>query len=220
MNEIVIGSQKKINIFCDLLPRRIILKLMNTSSFELQTDEFTLARARKGDIKAREQLYRTYSSPVYTLAYRICASSADAQDVTQDTFIEAFNKLHQYRGDAPFWAWLRRIAVNITLMRLRREKKLFEPVSNEQGFIEIAVTNEQPSNLYDLEQLLSQLSPSARTVVWLHDIEGYTHVEIADLLGKTPSFSKSQLARAYEKLRSKFKWITTDQSSTPIPKRC
>lgn len=193
---------------------------MNTSSFELQTDEFTLARARKGDIKAREQLYRTYSSPVYTLAYRICASSADAQDVTQDTFIEAFNKLHQYRGDAPFWAWLRRIAVNITLMRLRRDKKLFEPVSNEQGFIEIAVTNEQPSNLYDLEQLLSQLSPSARTVVWLHDIEGYTHVEIADLLGKTPSFSKSQLARAYEKLRSKFKWITTDQSSTPIPKRC
>lgn len=193
---------------------------MSKSRFEFQADELALAKARKGDRKAREQLYRTYAGPVFTLAYRICASRADAEDVTQDTFIEAFNKLHQFRGEAPFWAWLRRIAVNITLMRLRRDKKVIESIPNEQGFIEIAAENAQPSNLYDLEQLLNQLSPTARTVVWLHDIEGYTHLEIADLLGKTPSFSKSQLARAYEKLRLKFTWLTTDPSSTPIPKRC
>jgi RNA polymerase sigma factor (sigma-70 family) len=181
---------------------------MNKSSFAIRADELAVAQARRGNAEAMEHLYRTYSGAVYSTALRICASVADAEDITQDTFIEVFRKLHQYRGDAPFWAWLRRIAVNNTLMRLRHEKTTKQSVDEENGYGSGQQYTDHPANLHDMERVLDSLSATARAVVWLHDIEGYTHSEIGELMGKTSSFSKSQLSRAYEKLRSKLTWQT------------
>lgn len=190
---------------------------MNGSYFTIQVDELALARARKGDTGAMEYLYRTFSSAVYSLAFRICGSSADAEDITQDTFIEMFRKLDQYRGDAPFWAWFRRIAVNITLMRLRRDRNSPLTMDGYEEYHEQLEHTDLTATLLDLESVLGRLSPTARAVVWLHDIEGYTHEEIATMMDKSSSFSKSQLSRAYEKLRSILKW---QPGNTPIHQRC
>ena len=193
---------------------------MNRSNFAIQVDDFTLAKARKGDMEAMEYLYRTYSSAVYSLALRITSSSADAEDITQDTFIEVFKKLAQYRGDAPFWGWLRRIAVNTTLMKLRRDKNA--PISLEEieDQPEILIQTDRAANMHDLEKVLSKLSVTARAVVWLHDIEGYTHEEIGIMMDKTSSFSKSQLSRAYDKLRTILKWQNTATTNIQLQQRC
>ena len=188
---------------------------MNRSNFAIQIDELTLAKARKGNMEAMEYLYRTFSSAVYSLALRISSSTADADDITQDTFIEAFKKLDQYRGDAPFWSWLRRIAVNTTLMKLRRDKNAPLSLDEVTELAESEIHTDQAATQHDLEKILSQLSATARAVVWLHDIEGYTHDEIGKMMDKTPSFSKSQLSRAYDKLRSILKWQTTDIQLQP-----
>lgn len=193
---------------------------MNRSNFAIQVDELTLLKARKGDMEAMEYLYRTYSSAVYSLALRISSSIADADDITQDTFIDVFKKLDQFRGDAPFWAWLRRIAVNTTLMKLRRDKNAPLSLEDVTEYPEISTHTDQAANLHDLEKVLNQLSPTARSVVWLHDIEGYTHDEIGKMMDKTPSFSKSQLSRAYDKLRSILKWQTTATTSTQLQQHC
>ena len=193
---------------------------MNRSNFAIQVDDFTLAKARKGDMEAMEYLYKTYSTAVYSLALRITSSNADAEDITQDTFIEVFKKLEQYRGDAPFWGWLRRIAVNTTLMKLRRDKNA--PISLEEieDQPEILIQTDRAANMHDLEKVLNKLSVTARAVVWLHDIEGYTHEEIGIMMDKTSSFSKSQLSRAYDKLRTILKWQNTATTNIQLQQRC
>lgn len=195
------------------------LDIMNKSSFAIRSDELAVARARRGDAEAMEYLYRAYSGAVYSTALRICASVADAEDITQDTFIEVFRKLHQYRGDAPFWAWLRRIAVNNTLMRLRHAKASKPSMDEEHEYMTVQQHTDHPADQHDMERVLNSLSPTARAVVWLHDIEGYTHDEIGELMGKTSSFSKSQLSRAYEKLRSKLTWQTKQTTDIRTRKR-
>ncbi|MBT3206201.1 MAG: sigma-70 family RNA polymerase sigma factor [Gammaproteobacteria bacterium] len=193
---------------------------MNRSNFAIQIDELALAKARKGDMEAMEYLYRTYSSAVYSLALRITSSNADAEDITQDTFIEVFKKLDQFKGSAPFWAWLRRIAINTTLMKLRRDKNLPLSLDEMEEQPEILIQTDRAANLHDLEKVLNKLSVTARAVVWLHDIEGYTHDEIGKMMDKTPSFSKSQLSRAYDKLRSILKWQNTATTNIQLQQRC
>lgn len=147
-----------------------------------------------------ESLYRDFSTAVFTLAFRLMSHRADAEEVLQDTFVTAFSKLEQFRGDSPFGFWLRSIAVNQALMRLRQRRN--QPVSSVEQVPEIGVTpiSDQESR-QDLERQLARLNDTARVVLWLHDVEGYTHKEIAAQMGKSVSFSKSQLARAHEKLR-------------------
>ena len=116
--------------------RRILGTEMGKSSFEIAITDLLLARARKGEEAAMEEIYRKFCGPVYTVALRICASADKAEDVVQDTFIEAFAKLDQYRGDAPFWAWLRRVAINNTLQKLRTQKRL-SLVSAEDQYREL-----------------------------------------------------------------------------------
>lgn len=161
-----------------------------------------LARARAGDIAALEQLYRAYEVPVYNLARRICRSIEDAEDVLQETFFEVCRSIRQYRGDGTLWGWIRSIASSKALMRLRRnryretdelDEEFHQPVTRGEGGLRM-----------DLEAALERLPDLTRAVVWLHDVEGYTHEEIAGLMGKTPSFSKSQLARAHTRLR---RWL-------------
>ena len=93
---------------------------MSQSPFDIELDEMTLARARRGDMGACEQIYRKFHQPAYSVAYRICQCRELSRDVTQEAFISAFGKMRQFRGDAPFWGWLRRVVVNHTISALRK----------------------------------------------------------------------------------------------------
>lgn len=157
-----------------------------------------IARAKAGDAGALEQLYRAYEAGVYSLARRLTKTAEDAEDVLQETFLEVCRSLSSWRGDGSLWGWVRTITASKALMRYRREKireadELDDDVSGHRA-------DDIPLRM-DLESALSRLSDRSRAVVWLHDVEGYTHEEIAELMGMTTSFSKSQLARAHQKLR-------------------
>jgi len=173
-----------------------------TDTLPLAEARSLVARARAGDFAALEQLYRTYERPVYTLARRLTRSPEDAEDVLQETFLEVCRSLRQWRGEGSLWGWIRTIAASKALMRYRREKlREWEPLEEE---VSGARSGEDVPLRLDLEAALARLPERSRTVVWLHDVEGYTHEEIAELMGMTTSFSKSQLARAHERLR---RWL-------------
>jgi RNA polymerase sigma-70 factor (ECF subfamily) len=159
----------------------------------------TLARARRGDRDAHAELYTLFAGSVFTLARRMLASKALAEDVLQETFVEVICKIDGFRGDAEVGTWIKRIAINKCLMHVRsswvsrRVQSDAEPAGEQRtgGLEQVA-----------LERALDQVADVARAVVWLHDVEGYTHAEIGQLMGRTASFSKSQLARAHERLRA------------------
>ena len=169
----------------------------------LSEADLVLTRARAGDPAALEQVYRTYEVPVYNLARRICRTVEDAEDVLQETFFEVCRSLPQYRGDGSLWGWVRTIAASKALMRLRRNKYRDADELVEEFHPPAGIRFDGGLRM-DLEAALERLPETSRAVVWLHDVEGYTHEEIAGLMGKTVSFSKSQLARAHTRLR---KWL-------------
>jgi RNA polymerase sigma-70 factor (ECF subfamily) len=177
------------------------------SSFAIDIPDALLARARQGQAAAFEQLYRWFERPVFTLALRMCGDRDEAQEVLQETMLKLFRQIHTYRGDggSPFWGWLRRIAVNEALLCLRRGRMqaLEVEVDDEDGFGEdLALPPPEAADTLLLQRALAQLPAATRSVLWLYHAEGYTHDEIAVLMQRTPSFSKSQLARGTRRLRA------------------
>lgn len=164
--------------------------------------ESVIARARAGDPAALETLYRAYETPAYNLARRICRTAEDAEDVLQEAFFEVCRSIGRYRGEGSIWGWIRTITASKALMRLRRNRYR-DADDLDDGAIGDTTAGARTDTLLrmDLEAALERLSETARAVVWLHDVEGYTHDEIAEMMGKTTSFSKSQLARAHGRLR-------------------
>ncbi|MET0657865.1 MAG: RNA polymerase sigma factor [Steroidobacteraceae bacterium] len=189
----------------------------------------TIARARDGDIVAREAIYRAYANAVYTLARRLVSRPAVAEEMLQDTFVEVLRSLPGYRGDGSFSGWIRAIAVSKCLHYLRspwhRSLRWLDAAAHDDATL-LDIPDGTPyvdalvGGHADLERALHTLAPMARTVVWLHDVEGYTHAEIARLLQRTPSFSKSQLARAHERLRAVFDRIDESLPCTPVSTNC
>ena len=173
---------------------------MMGSGFDIDLDELTLAGARRGDMRACEKIYRRFHKQAFTVAVRICKCRELAQDVTQEAFITAFKRMHQYRGDAPFWGWLRRVIVNHAISALRKLPR-HDAVELEDYMATSSDDQDSLGHCMDLEQALEQLSDEDRMVVWLHDVEGYKHREIARMVGKTESYSKTRLNRARAKLR-------------------
>jgi RNA polymerase sigma-70 factor (ECF subfamily) len=166
--------------------------------YPLANAESVVARARAGDALALEALYRAFERPVYNLARRICRTAEDAEDVLQETFFEVCRSIGQYRQEGSLWGWIRTIAASKALMRLRRNRYRDADELPEDA---MEIRHEDTALRMDLEAALERLGETARAVVWLHDVEGYTHDEIAGMMGKTVSFSKSQLARAHARLR-------------------
>jgi RNA polymerase sigma-70 factor (ECF subfamily) len=173
------------------------------STFAIDVPATLLDRARRGEAAAFEQLYRSFERPVFTLALRLTGRREEAQDVLQDTMMKLLDRISGFRGDSPFWGWLRQIAVNEALMLMRRRGRFVA----EGEFDEAALSDAEqmlPPRAADaaiLARALAELPGATRSVLWLYHAEGYTHEEIAAAMGKSLSFSKSQHARGTRRLR-------------------
>ena len=159
--------------------------------------------ARDGDMDALAAVYDACAGATYTLIRRLVRREAVAEDLLQETFADVIQHIGRWEGRAPLPMWIRAIAVRRSLMHLR------SPWNRSLEWLE-SVPGAEPAepghearcgHQQDLERALMTLPALSRAVVWLHDVEGHTHEEIAAQLGRTPSFSKSQLARAHARLR-------------------
>ncbi len=188
---------------------------------DIEIDPAIVRRAARGDVRAHEVIYRAFSAPVYSICLRFTRVPAQAEDLLQETFMEVIRSIRSFREEAPLGCWIRRIAVTKALMFLRsawhsRGQSLdpdrdVEPDGrNEAWFRDQAI---------DLDAALAALPSVSRAVVWLHDVEGFTHREIAELMGRTESFSKSQLARAYQRLRPLLEPAAPDEAAGPAATR-
>ena len=174
---------------------------------DIEIDPGIVRRAAKGDVRAHEIIYRAFATPVYSICLRFTKAPAHAEDLTQETFIEIMRSIGKFRGEAALGSWIRRIAVAKALMFLRsawtKRGQALADDWNEvtEGDALSHGVSRHPDDALDLDAALASLPDVSRAVVWLHDVEGFTHKEIASLIGKTESFSKSQLSRAYQRLR-------------------
>jgi RNA polymerase sigma-70 factor, ECF subfamily len=174
-----------------------------------QASDYELAQAAaRGDMQAFEQLYRLHHRRVYGLCLRMMKNVAEAEDLTQEVFIQLYRKIGSFRGEASFTTWLHRLTVNQVLMHFRRlrGRKEEPPLEDEPLAAHVAATWDvgQQSSLVDrvtLDDAIAQLPPGYRTVFILHDVMGHEHEEIARMLGCAEGTSKSQLHKARMKLR-------------------
>ena len=186
------------------------------SPFQQSVDVVLLSRARQGEGSAQAELFNLFARPTYNLARRLLVKPELAEDVLQDTFVEVLRNLAEFRGDAPFGMWVRRITVNHCLMHLRSPWQRRRLELNDGDDSNMPSDGGRGFDILDLERALEMLPPEARAVVWLHDVEGYTHQEIGRMLNASTSFSKSQLVRAYARMRN---WAVNEageQSCTPV----
>ena len=175
------------------------------SSFAIDVPDALVKRARAGERAAFEHVYRRFERPVYTLALRICGDREAASDVLQETMLKVIARIGDFRGNgSPFWGWLRQIAVNEALMHLRKGRRRDDEL--DAGAHEPADDHTAPppaaADAARMQQALAMLPASTHSVLWLYHAEGYTHAEIGALMQRTPSFSKSQLARGTHRLRA------------------
>lgn len=173
---------------------------------ETAVAEEVLARACAGDESARACLYRILAPPTLTLIRRMVGERALCEDIFQDTMMILFERLAQFRGEAPIGAWLRQIALSRCLMYLRspwrRVQLCLEALDVPAATPASLITPAYGAEAIDIERALASLGPTARAVVWMYEVEGYSHQEIAQAFGRSISFSKSQLARAHARLRA------------------
>jgi RNA polymerase sigma-70 factor (ECF subfamily) len=173
---------------------------------DIVVDEGTVAAARSGDALALGRVYEQCSAATYGLIRRLVRREAVAEDLLQETFADVIEHIGSFEGRAPLPMWIRSIAVRRSLMYLR------SPWHRSLEWLELRPDSEpvvpgesgRVDHCADLGQMLDSLPGLARAVVWLHDVEGYTHQEIAAQLGRSVSFSKSQLSRAHARLRRAF----------------
>lgn len=173
-----------------------------------EATDYELAQmSASGDVAAFEQLYRRHFRRVYALCLRMMGNPTEAEDLTQDVFVQLFNKIGSFRGESAFTTWLHRMTVNHVLMHFRKRSTKSELLTDEgETPVQIVKGTENPNAMpvvdrIALEKAIEQLPPGYRTVFVLHDVEGYEHEEIARMLGFAEGTSKSQLHKARLKLR-------------------
>lgn len=169
----------------------------------MPTDQLLLRRAMNGDERALRQIWAEHAPHIDAVVKRLCDGDADmAADIAQEVWIQIFRALPGYRGDSQFGTWAHRIAVNRTLNALRRVRRLAKIETEiEEDTASIEMDSDRTFLAESIEQAMGHLSPGARAVFVLHDIEGFTHEEIGAELGITSGGSKSQLFKARAKLR-------------------
>jgi len=163
-----------------------------------------VAHAAAGDRRAFERLYRQHVNRVFTLCARMVNDRTRAEELTQDVFVRAWEKLHLFRGESAFGTWLHRLTVNVVLNDRKtegRQRSRFEDDDDGDGIDGLAARPVTPGDRMDLEMAIAKLPKGARRVFTLHDVEGYKHEEIAEMLGVTTGATKAQLHRARMLLR-------------------
>jgi RNA polymerase sigma-70 factor (ECF subfamily) len=172
------------------------------------SSDLELARAAAaGDATAFERLYEQHNKRVYSLCFRMLGDASQAEDLTQEVFLQVFKKIGSFRGDSAFTTWLHRLTVNQVLMHFRKRGVKLEHTSDEGDFTNVVETPLQSTrriSMVDrlaLEKAISELPPGYRTVFVLHDVQGYEHEEISGLLDVSIGTSKSQLHKARMRLR-------------------
>ena len=164
-----------------------------------------MSRACAGDHGAFEAIYRRYCGRVYGLCLRLCADVGEAETATQDTFVRAWHKLDSFAGSGSLGGWLRRLATH-AVADMRRQRRRRERLIEELPLVSAAAEGVGPGRVrsglsIDLERAIARLPAAARTVFVLHDVEGFRHREIAELMGTAAGTSKAQLHRARKLLR-------------------
>ena len=176
------------------------------------TEAEAIRRAQEGDSAAFEFLYQLHGRRVYALCLRMVGNPADAEDLMQEAFLQLFRKIGTFRGESAFSTWLHRMTVNVVLMRLRKKslptdslEETLEPDAENSGpKRDVGAPDLRLSGAVDrvnLERSIEKLPPGYRTVFVLHDVQGYEHNEIAEIIGCSVGNSKSQLHKARTRLR-------------------
>ena len=176
------------------------------SPFSQDIDEVTKAQACKGKQVAFRRIYDLFKTPVYNLAFRMLQNREDALDVLQNTFVAVFQKIKQFSGQVAFGFWLRKIVINQSLQLIKKNHK-------HQSQQVVGEVDETPIEIdfsvaHDLNLLLQKLPPLSRSVLWLYEVEGFSHKEIAEWYQMSVSFSKSQLSRS-KKLMAE--WLANEE---------
>jgi len=183
-----------------------------------------IEKAKQGDAEAFETLYNLHKRRVYSLCLRMTANAAEAEDLTQEAFLQLFRKIGTFRGESAFSTWLHRMAVNVVLMQLRKKSLPVVPLEDtveteeETPKKELGAADLKLAGSIDrlqLERAIERLPPGYRTIFVLHDVEGFEHNEIADIAGCSIGNSKSQLHKARIKLRELLKTSRAEKASKP-----
>jgi RNA polymerase sigma-70 factor (ECF subfamily) len=183
-----------------------------------------IERAKQGDAEAFEVLYNLHKRRVYSLCLRMTANAAEAEDLTQEAFMQLFRKIATFRGESAFSTWLHRMAVNVVLMQLRKKGLAVVPLEDD-----IETEEETPKKDFGaqdlalegsidrlrLENAIGKLPPGYRSIFVLHDVEGYEHNEIAEIIGCSIGNSKSQLHKARMKLRELLRTRRAEKAIKP-----
>ena len=181
-----------------------------------------IQRAREGDRAVFEYLYELHSRRVYAVCLRMVGNTTEAEDLTQEAFLLLFRKIHTFRGESAFSTWLHRLAVNLVLMRLRKKSPPIASIEASDPDDETTSPNvdigapdlllEGSIDRINLERCIAQLPVGYRTIFVLHDIQGYEHNEIAEILGRSVGDSKSQLHKARTRLREQLHELRRDEA--------
>ena len=183
-----------------------------------------IEKAKQGDAQAFEVLYNLHKRRVYSLCLRMTANAAEAEDLTQEAFLQLYRKIATFRGESAFSTWLHRMAVNVVLMRLRKKGlpvvPLEETIETEEEAPKKELGGEDAKLAGSIERLhleraIERLPPGYRTIFVLHDVEGYEHNEIAGIVGCSIGNSKSQLHKARLKLRDFLKTSRAEKARKP-----
>lgn len=182
--------------------------MLLTMSAERQQEaaEDDIALAAGGDTRAYERLYRTHVPHIYALCLRMTANRAEAEDATQDAFVQAWRKLDSFRGDSRFSSWLHRIAVNVVLGRMRSRKRELERMRLVDPETQTPTPAEH--DMSDLERAIAGLPERARQVFVLAGVYGYTHEQVAEALDVAVGTCKAHLHRARQMLAEQLEATT------------
>ena len=179
---------------------------MVTTTRDTVVDESTWIRqAQRADQKAFEALYRLHIDKVYGLCLRMTGNVSEAEDCTQEAFVQAWKKMGKFRGDSAFATWLHRIAVNTVLGRMRKSKREQDRIQAVADTSPSPLSTTDTGELRDLSEAIDKLPAGARHVFVLHAVYGYSHNEAGDMLGIAPGTSKAQLHRARRLLTQQLK---------------
>ena len=208
-----------------VIPSLIIPSRAQPEVIEATEKDFALARkAAVGSVAAFEMLYSRYHRRTYSLCLRMTGSATEAEDLTQEVFIQLYRKIGSFRGDSAFTTWLHRMTVNQVLMHFRRRGVQSEKTTDDGEMPEQIVNGTENQNrmpIIDriaLDKAIAQLPNGYRTVFVLHDVEGFEHEEIARMLKLSVGTSKSQLHKARLKLRGLLRKQSAPAQKNPLTK--